>query len=160
MATNAGPVYGKQYIRFAETYEARIDGAAGDGTGEIGEFRVVVQIQGSEHNTVCAKIDIPGGANAEYVGVNQAYMPSALASPQTARQVTVATAGLLLVEFDPTADFNPNTLPTTQLYVNDLGQAVDSGFAGASPVVVAGTTPIIRDVVAIGGRRMVLVSFL
>jgi hypothetical protein len=79
-------------------------------------------------------------------------MPAALAQPYTARQLTVATSGLLLVEVDPAAGtINLNT----QLQINPLGQATDGGVA----VTLDGTTPLIREIVDIGGRNLVLVSF-
>jgi len=86
------------------------------------------------------------------VGINQAYMPTALAQPYTARQLTVATSGLLLVEVAPgsgTIGLN------TQLQVNGLGQAIAAG----TPVTMDNTYPLIRENVTIGGRRLVLVSF-
>ena len=85
-------------------------------------------------------------------GVNQAYMPSALAQPYTARQLTVATSGLLLIEVDPTSGA---IVPNTQLQVNLLGQATLAGTL----VTLDGTSPLIRENVTIGGRRLVLVSF-
>ncbi len=86
------------------------------------------------------------------VGINQAYMPSAIAQPYTARQLTVATSGLLLVEVAPaSAVINLNT----QLQINNLGQATAAG----TPVLMNGTQPLIRENVTIGGRRLVLVSF-
>ena len=37
MATNAAPIYGKQYIRYAETFEAAVDTQGGAvGVVEIG----------------------------------------------------------------------------------------------------------------------------
>ena len=86
------------------------------------------------------------------VGINQAYMPSTLAQPYTARQLTIATSGLLLVEVDPAA--GPISL-NSQLEINLLGQATDAGVA----VTLDGTTPLIRELVDIGGRQLVLVSF-
>ena len=42
MATNAAPIYGKQYIRYAETFEAPSNTQGGVvGTVEIGELRAV-----------------------------------------------------------------------------------------------------------------------
>jgi hypothetical protein len=79
-------------------------------------------------------------------------MPTALAQPYTARQLTVATSGLLLIEVDPAA--GPITI-NTQLQVNGLGQATDAGTA----VLYDGTQPTVRENVTIGGRRLVLVSF-
>jgi flagellar basal body rod protein FlgF len=79
-------------------------------------------------------------------------MPTALAQPYTARQLTVATSGLLLVEVAPASA--AITL-ATQLQVNVLGQAVATG----TPVTLDGTTPLVRENVTIGGRTLVLVSF-
>jgi flagellar basal body rod protein FlgF len=79
-------------------------------------------------------------------------MPSALAQPYTARQLTVATSGLLLVEVDPaSAALTLNA----QLQINTLGQASTLGVA----VTLDGTTPLIRELVEIGGRDLALVSF-
>jgi hypothetical protein len=79
-------------------------------------------------------------------------MPTALAQPYTARQLTVATSGLLLIEVDPTsAVIGLNTA----LQINGLGQATAAGTS----VLLDGTTPLIRENVNIGGRRLVLVSF-
>ena len=87
------------------------------------------------------------------VGINQAYMPSTLAQPYTARQLTVATSGLLLVEVDPASA--PLTL-NAQLAINTLGQA---STVASVAVTLDGTTPLIRELVDIGGRKLVLVSF-
>ena len=79
-------------------------------------------------------------------------MPTALAQPYTARQLTVATSGLLLVEVAPGG---PAIGLNTPLQINTLGQAVASG----APVTLDGTTPTIRELVNIGGRELALVSF-
>ena len=152
MATNAAPVYGKQYIRYAETWEAAVDTQGGAiGTVEIGELRAVSYATWAGPN-VAAAGDAFTVAPTTICGVNQAYMPSALAQPYTARQLTVATSGLLLIEVDPTsAVIGLNT----QLQVNLLGQATAAG----TPVTLDGTLPLIRENVDIGGRRLVLVSF-
>ena len=152
MATNAAPIYGKQYIRYAETWEAAVDTQGGVvGTVEIGELRAVSYATWAGPN-VAAAGDAFTVAPTTICGINQAYMPSALAQPYTARQLTVATSGLLLVEVDPaSAAINLNT----PLQVNLLGQATAAGTA----VTLDGTTPLIRENVTIGGRRLVLVSF-
>jgi hypothetical protein len=64
----------------------------------------------------------------------------------------VATSGLLLVEVDPASA--PITY-NSPLLVNAIGQASASGTA----VQADGTVPTIRDIIDIGGRRMVTVSF-
>ncbi len=161
MATNAAPIYGKQYIRYAETWEAAVDAEAGspldtaagttDGVVEIGELRVVSYLVSAGPN-VAAAPDAFATAPTTICGVNQAYMPSALAQPYTARQLTVATSGLLLIEVAPaSAAITLNT----PLQVNDQGQATNAGTA----VTLDGTTPLIREAVNIGGRKLVLVSF-
>ena len=152
MATNAGPIYGKQYIRYAETWEAAIDTQGGIvGTVEIGELRAVSYATWAGPNYAAAG-DAFTVAPTSIVGINQAYMPTALAQPYTARQLTVATSGLLLVEVAPASA--AITL-ATQLQINVLGQAVAVG----TPVTLDGTTPLVRENVTIGGRTLVLVSF-
>ena len=163
MATNSAPIYGKQYIRYAETWEAATnaelgspaDIAAGTTVGivEIGELRVVAYLVSAGPN-VAAAPDAFAAFPSRIAGVNQAYMPSALAQPYTARQLTVATSGLLLIEVDPAA---LTIVLNTPLEVNVLGQATDA--AAGTPVSLDGTTPLIRENVNIGGRRLVLVSF-
>ena len=152
MATNAGPIYGKQYIRYAETWEAAVDTQGGVvGTVEVGELRAVSYATWAGPN-VAAAGDAFTAAPSTIVGVNQAYMPTALAQPYTARQLTVATSGLLLIEVAPASAAIALASP---LQINLLGQAVAAG----APVTIDGTTPLIRENVTIGGRRLVLVSF-
>ena len=152
MSSNSAPIYGRQYIRYAETFEAAIDteGGAG-GTVEIGELRAVSYATWAGPNVAAAGDAFTAPPNT-IVGINQAYMPSTLAQPYTARQLTIATSGLLLVEVDPAA--GPISL-NSQLEINLLGQATDAGVA----VTLDGTTPLIRELVDIGGRKLVLVSF-
>ena len=163
MATNASPIYGKQYIRYAETWEATTGVQAGSplstaaggatiGICEIGELRVVsfASYLVPQQPNVAAGVDSFASIPGNICGVNQAYMPTALAQPYTARQLTVATSGLLLIEATGAA-----ISLNSALQVNALGQAVAAG----TPVLLDGTTPIIRENVTIGGRRLVLVSF-
>jgi hypothetical protein len=163
MATNAAPIYGKQYIRYAETWEATTGVQAGSplstaaggatiGICEIGELRVVsfASYLVPQQPNVAAGVDSFASIPGNICGVNQAYMPTALAQPYTARQLTVATSGLLLIEATGAA-----ISLNSALQVNALGQAVAAG----TPVLLDGTTPIIRENVTIGGRRLVLVSF-
>ena len=163
MATNSAPIYGKQYIRYAETWEATTGVQAGSplstaaggatiGICEIGELRVVsfASYLVPQQPNVAAGIDSFASIPGNICGVNQAYMPTALAQPYTARQLTVATSGLLLIEATGAA-----ISLNSALQVNALGQAVAAG----TPVLLDGTSPIIRENVTIGGRRLVLVSF-
>jgi hypothetical protein len=165
MATNAAPIYGKQYIRYAETWEAAVDAEVGSpaataagttvGIVEIGELRVVSYMTSAGPNVASAPNALATvNWTGLIAGVNQAFMPSALSQPYTARQLTVATSGLLLVEVDPAVV--PPIALNTQLRVNLLGQAVS---AGGTLVTLDGTTPLIRENVTIGGRNLVLVSF-
>jgi hypothetical protein len=167
MATNSGPIYGKQYIRYAETWEAAVDAEVGSpaavaagttiGIVEVGELRVVTYMTSAGPNIAAAPASLtPANWTGLIAGVNQAYMPTALAQPYTARQLTVATSGLLLVEGvnDPGVAWTAPGL-NTQLEVDGLGRAVAVGQA----VTLDGTTPLIREIVQIGGRNMVLVSF-
>jgi hypothetical protein len=163
MATNSGPIYGRQYIRYAETWEAAVDAQVGSpldaaigtnvGVVEIGELRVVTYVTSAGPNIAAAPDAlVPANWTGNIVGVNQAYMPTALAQPYTARQLTVATSGLLLIEVDPAS---APIIINTQLEVNLLGQASAAGLA----VLYDGTQPTVRENVNIGGRRLVLVSF-
>jgi hypothetical protein len=152
MATISAPIYGKQYIRYAETFEAAVDTQGGAvGVVEIGELRAVSYATWAGPN-VAAAGDAFTVAPTTIVGINQAYMPSALAQPYTARQLTVATSGLLLVEVDPASAV---IALNSALQINLLGQATAAG----TPVLIDGTTPLIRENVTLGGRRLALVSF-
>ena len=168
MATNAAPIYGKQYIRYAETWEASVDAELGSpadiaagttvGVVEVGELCAVTYITSAGPNVAATPSALaPANWVAPFpiAGINQAYMPTALAQPYTARQLTVATSGLLLVEVDPTLAPAAVIALNSQLQVNLLGQATNAGNA----VTLDGTTPLIRENVTIGGRRLVLVSF-
>jgi hypothetical protein len=174
MATNAAPVYGKQYIRYAETYNAAQNAQvnspvyndaiaagippalAGKGAVEVGELRVVAPIIEDGVNEAAQPDALaPGNWTGSSLGVNQAYMPTLLARPVPSRALTIATSGLLLVEVSPTASVIGLN---TQLKVNVLGQAVAIADAGTL-VTLDGTQPQIRENVNIGGRRLVLVSF-
>ena len=61
---------------------------------------------------------------------------------------------MLIVEIAPNAD--PIGL-NTQLEVDDAGRAVAVGDGVA--VTLDGTTPLVREVVEIGGRMVAIVSF-
>jgi len=140
----ATPVYGKQYIRFAET------GLVPDGTA-LNQFRVVKidDAAGTEPPTLLIS---DGG---ESFGVLQQDVPAVDPDKATTGQrlATVATSGLLLVEADAASKPTQNTA----LEVNSSGVAVATG--SATTVTVNGTSPIVRQQVMIGGVMMVLVSF-
>ena len=138
----ASPVYGKQFIRFAET------GVVADATA-LNQFTLV--------KTAAAATEPPTlelmAAGGEAFGVLQQDVPAVDLDKATtlARLGTVATSGLLLVSAD-------NANLQTQgdaLLVDAQGRSSSAGGA----VTVAATTPIVRQQVVIGGVSMVLVSF-
>jgi hypothetical protein len=156
MTINTGPIYGKQYIRYAETWEAPSNNQAGAlDVVDVGELRCVSYATWAGPNYAAAGDAFsPAVAQATIVGVNQAYVPTALASPAAPRQMTVATSGLLLIEQDTAAPFTNANL-NAPLAINALGQA----RLGGTAATLDGTTPRIREIVTIGGRNLVLVSF-
>lgn len=163
MSLNIVPVYGKQYIRYAETWSAASDSQAASpravaagttvGTVDIPEFAVVVPAGYAGANTVCLPADLATPVYAA-VGVSQSYIPTSSSQPHTARQASIATSGSLLVKVDSANTFEAADL-NTQLRINNYGLASD----GANAVTVNGTTPLIRDIIDIGGSQFVLVTF-
>ena len=140
----ATPVYGKQFIRFAET------GLVPEATA-LTQFRVVAidEAEGTEPPT----LQVSDGG--ESFGVLQQDVPAVDADKATTMQRlgTVATSGLLLVEAD-TASKPVQNIP---LEVNASGIAVAQ--SAGSAVLVNGTSPIVRQQVMVGGTFHVLVSF-
>lgn len=146
----ASPVYAKQYVRFAETFQVA------QGTA-VNQFRVVELAGAPGAHPPLLVEQSNGGAS---VGVAQFTLndnvpPTGFATDGT-RMLSVATSGLLLVEGDGTLAAND---VGTALEVISTGQASDAGTAGSVAVTVNGTTPIIRDVIDIGGVQYALVSF-
>ena len=146
----ASPVYGKQYIRFAETFQVA------QGTA-VNQFRVVELASSPGAHPPLLVEQSNGGAA---VGVAQFSLadnvpPTGFATDET-RMLSVATSGLLLVEADGTLAANDIG---TALEVIAGGQASDAATVGSAAVTVNGTTPIIRDVLDIGGVQYALVSF-
>lgn len=167
MSLNIAPVYGRQYIRYASTWEAATDAEVGSpaavaagsvvGIVEVPEFAVVAYAtyDAAPANKVCVPGDL-ASFTGEIVGVNQAYIPTVLAQPHTARQASIASSGSLIVEVDPlnTTAFTLNG----QLSVGETGKALTVADGGVL-VTLDGTTPLIREIVDIGGRHILLVSF-
>jgi hypothetical protein len=146
----ASPVYGKQYIRFAETFQVA------QGTA-VNQFRVV-ELTSSPGSHPPLLVEQSNGGAA--VGVAQFSLadnvPATGFATDETRMLSVATSGLLLVEGDGTLAANDIG---TALEVIAGGQASDAATAGSTAVTVNGTTPIIRDVLDIGGVQYALVSF-
>lgn len=150
MATGT-PVYGKQYIRFAETFQVK------EGT-EVNQFRIV-ELDGTGAGTH-PPLNVVQGNGGPSVGVSQYLVndnvpPTGFATDRQ-RVLTVATSGLLLVESNGTLTASNIGSP---LYAVAGGLASDSGAAGAAAVTIGGAAPVIRDVLAIGGYNYALVSF-
>lgn len=156
MSLNIAPVYGKQFIRYAETWEAAADQEDGTvGVVEIPEFAVVAYASYAGSNKVCTPGDLTDFTGA-VVGVNQSYIPTALSQPYTARQSSVATSGSLIVDRDP--DTEAPFVINGQLSVGPSGKALPVADGGVA-VTVNGTTPLIREVIQIGSRTILIVSF-
>lgn len=141
--TAAVPVYGKQFIRFAES--AHVPDALA-----LEEF-VLVKINNAPA-TEPPTLALAVGAG-EIFGVIQSRFNLATSGFATDlnRQATVATSGLLLVKADP-ANLQVQNDP---LKVDANGKSSSAGAA----VTVDGTSPIVRSQVLVGGVNMVLVSF-
>ena len=140
----AGPQYGKQYIRFAETALVA-DNLA------IPQFSVV-QVTGSTDPASITNVFAGAG---EALGVLQQEFNTTASGLGTdlLRLGTVATSGLLLVAQDAA---NAMTVGDA-LTVDATGRA--SSVAGGFAVTVNGTAPTVRQLVAIGGTSFALVSF-
>ena len=147
----AAPVYAKQFIRFAETFQVGPAVA-------VGQFRVVELAAAPGPNPPLLAVQSNGGSA---VGVSQYQvnaLPTGFATDEgQGRLLTVATSGLLLVSSETGADTPVVADIGTALEVGSDGEAVTNGAGTA--VTVNGTTPIIRDVINIGGEAYVLASF-
>ena len=139
----ATPVYGKQFIRFAET------GLVPDTTA-LEQFTLVTIDNAAPTDPPTLELMVAAG---EAFGVLQQDMPAVDADKATTLQRlgTVATSGLLLVA----ADAANLQAQNDALLVNTSGKSSSAGGA----VTVTATTPIVRQQVVIGGVAMALVSF-
>jgi len=140
----AGPQYGKQYIRFAETALVA-DNLA------IPQFSLV-QVTGTTEPPSITNVFAGAG---EALGVLQQEFNTTASGLGTdlLRLGTVATSGLLLVAMDAA---NAVAIGDV-LAVDAVGQASAAG--GVFAVTINGTTPIVRQLVTIGGTSFALVSF-
>ena len=141
----ASPVYGKQFIRFAET------GLVAD-ADSFDQFTLVKTAPNPAPVTEPPTLALLAAAG-EAFGVIQQDVPAVDPDKATtlARLATVATSGLLLVSAD-SANLQAQGDP---LKVDAQGRSSSAGGA----VTVASTTPIVRQQVVIGGVSMALVSF-
>jgi len=139
----ASPVYGKQFIRFAET------GLVADAVA-LNQFTLVA-VDATVPTEPPTLAQATGAG--EIMGVLQQDVLAVDADKATTLQRlgTVATSGLLLVA----ADAANLQAQGDALLVDANGKSSSAGAA----VTVAGTAPQVRQVVSIGGVDMVLVSF-
>jgi len=139
----ASPVYGKQFIRFAET------GLVADAVA-LNQFTLVA-VDATVPTEPPTLAQATGAG--EIMGVLQQDVLAVDADKATTLQRlgTVATSGLLLVA----ADAANLQAQSDALLVDANGKSSSAGAA----VTVAGTAPQVRQVVSIGGVDMVLVSF-
>ena len=140
---SASPVYGKQYIRFAES--GRIDTNVA-----IDQF-VLVTIDNAP--TTAPPTAALMAAAGEAWGVIQQKFNLATSGFATDlnRQCTIATSGLLLLQADAANLQSQNDA----LKVDANGKSSSAGGA----VTQNGTTPVVRQRVQVGGESYVLVSF-
>jgi len=143
----ATPVYGQQYIRFAETAQVAADKA-------IPQFSVVKIATAGSTPTIEAGTATGAAFGVIQQDVNLANTGLATDLPRLA---TVATSGLLLVV--AAEDDNKNPAVGEPLSVTTAGVAILSTDAGATAVTVNGTTPVVREIVDLGGVKHALVSF-
>lgn len=139
----ATPVYGKQYIRFAET-------GLCDGAESYAQF-TLVEIDNAAGTEPPSIVTMTGAGEA--FGVLQQDVPAideerAVTLP---RLGTVATSGLLLIA----ADQNNLQAQGDALAVDGSGKSSSAG----GDVTLNATTPTVRQVVTIGNENHVLVSF-
>ena len=139
----ATPVYGKQYIRFAES--GRVDTNVA-----IDQFVLVTIDNAPTTDPATAALMVAAG---EAWGVIQQKFNLATSGFATDlnRQCTIATSGLLLVQ----ADAANLQAQNDALLVDAAGKSSSAGGA----VTQNGTTPVVRQRVQVGGESYVLVSF-
>ena len=140
---SASPVYGKQYIRFAES--GRVDTNVA-----IDQFVLVTIDNAPVTAPPTAALMAAAG---EVWGVIQQKFNLATSGFATDlnRQATIATSGLLLVQ----ANGANLQAQNDALLVDATGKSSSAGGA----VTQNGTTPVVRQAVQVGGLNYVLVSF-
>lgn len=148
-------VYGKQFVRFAETLTVNAK--------EAGEFRFVQDINGVTvplagiYGTGSTAVPIVAG---EIIGVNQYTIPAVAdadavnvpAEPKASRLASVANSGLLLVQ----CASNHTLVPGEEVKSTTLGLATDQG---AINITYAGGKLLAREIITAGPIDYVLISF-
>jgi hypothetical protein len=140
---SASPVYGKQYIRFAES--GRVDTNVA-----IDQF-VLVTIDNAPV-TVPPTAALMAAAGEAWGVIQQKFnLATSGFATDLNRQATIATSGLLLVQ----ANGANMQAQNDALLVDATGKSSSAGGA----VTQNGTTPVVRQAVQVGGLNYVLVSF-
>ena len=140
---SASPVYGKQYIRFAES--GRVDTNVA-----IDQF-VLVTIDNAPVTAPPTAALMAAAGEAWGVIQQKFNLATSGFATDLNRQATIATSGLLLVQ----ADGANMQAQNAALLVNATGKSSSAGGA----VTQNGTTPVVRQAVQVGGLNYVLVSF-
>ena len=140
---SASPVYGKQYIRFAES--GRVDTNVA-----IDQF-VLVTIDNAPVTAPPTAALMAAAGEAWGVIQQKFNLATSGFATDLNRQATIATSGLLLVQ----ADGANMQAQNDALLVNATGKSSSAGGA----VTQNGTTPVVRQAVQVGGLNYVLVSF-
>jgi len=140
---SASPVYGKQYIRFAES--GRVDTNVA-----IDQF-VLVTIDNAPVTAPPTAALMAAAGEAWGVIQQKFNLATSGFATDLNRQATIATSGLLLVQ----ADGANMQAQNDALLVDATGKSSSAGGA----VTQNGTTPVVRQAVQVGGLNYVLVSF-
>jgi hypothetical protein len=140
---SASPVYGKQYIRFAES--GRVDTNVA-----IDQF-VLVTIDNAPVTAPPTAALMAAAGEAWGVIQQKFNLATSGFATDLNRQATIATSGLLLVQ----ANGANMQAQNDALLVDATGKSSSAGGA----VTQNGTTPVVRQAVQVGGLNYVLVSF-
>lgn len=140
---SASPVYGKQYIRFAES--GRVDTNVA-----IDQF-VLVTIDNAPVTAPPTAALMAAAGEAWGVIQQKFNLATSGFATDLNRQATIATSGLLLVQ----ANGANMQAQNDALLVDATGKSSSAGGA----VTQNGTTPVVRQQVQVGGLSYVLVSF-
>ena len=140
---SASPVYGKQYIRFAES--GRVDTNVA-----IDQF-VLVTIDNAPVTAPPTAALMAAAGEAWGVIQQKFNLATSGFATDLNRQATIATSGLLLVQ----ANGANLQAQNDALLVDATGKSSSAGGA----VTQNGTTPVVRQAVQVGGLNYVLVSF-
>ena len=147
------PIYGKQYVRFAETFHAPTRNEADSADVVVEEFTVVMPaVDGAKYAAPISHLTTTTGPH-EVLGVAQMKVRGVTEGPKDNRAFSVATSGLLLVKV--AAASSGETIEGA-LAVNPAGEALHTG---GLVITKNGTSAIVRERITTGGTDYVLVSF-